>query len=58
MNFIIIGENIHTTRVIKRKGIKSHIFDDGKEAIKYKNENEIKYVIVPEHFYKTQPFFG
>tara|TARA_Y100001936_G_scaffold60447_1_gene59618 strand:+ start:16648 stop:17679 length:1032 start_codon:yes stop_codon:yes gene_type:complete len=56
MNFIIIGENIHTTRVIKRKGIKSHIFDDGKEAIKYKNENEIKYVIVPEHFYKTQPF--
>ena len=56
MNFIIIGENIHTTRVVKRKGIKSHVFDDGTEAIKYKNKNEIKYVIVPEYFYKTQPF--
>ena len=56
MDFIIIGENIHTTRVVKRKGIKAHVFDDGKEAIKYKKQDKLNFVIVPEHFYKTQPF--
>ena len=56
LNFIVIGENIHTTRIIKRKGVKSYTFDDGREAIMYKNFDEVKYVIVPDNFYKTQPF--
>lgn len=56
MKFTIIGENIHTTRVVKRKGIKSYTFDDGKEAIKYKSSDGVKYVIIPDNFYETQPF--
>lgn len=54
--FTIIGENIHCTRVVKRGGIRGHVFDDGKEAVKYRVDGEMKFVRVPEHFESTQPY--
>ena len=54
--FITIGENIHTTRIVKRAGIRAHVFSDGNEAIKYIDDGEVKYVKVPKHFTNTQPY--
>ena len=54
--FIVLGENIHATRVVKRGGVRGHVFDDGTEAIKYKVNGVRNYVCVPEHFTKTQPY--
>ena len=54
--FITIGENIHTTRIVKRAGIRAHVFSDGNEAIKYIDDGEFKYVKVPNHFTNTQPY--
>ncbi len=55
-NFIIIGENIHCTRVVKRGGIRGHVFDDGNEAVKYRVDEELNFVRVPDHFVRTQPY--
>ena len=54
--FITIGENIHTTRIIKRSGVRAHVFPDGNEAIKYFDNGEDKYVKVPKYFTNTQPY--
>ena len=55
-NFTIIGENIHCTRVVKRGGIRGHVFNDGSEAVKYRVGGEQKFVRVPKHFENTQPY--
>ena len=55
-DFVIIGENIHATRVVKRSGVRGHVFDNGLEAVKYKVNGEIRYLRVPDHFIKTQPY--
>ena len=55
-NFTIIGENIHCTRVVKRGGIRGHVFEDGSEAVKFRVNGESQFVRVPEHFEKTQPY--
>jgi cobalamin-dependent methionine synthase I len=54
--FIVLGENIHATRVVKRGGARGHVFDDGTEAVKYRLDEVRNYVHVPEHFTKTQPY--
>ena len=54
--FTVIGENIHATRVVKRGGIRGHVFEDGTEAIKYRVDGEQRFVHVPEHFTTTQPY--
>ncbi|HIF73068.1 MAG TPA: hypothetical protein EYQ61_11010 [Dehalococcoidia bacterium] len=54
--FTVIGENIHATRVVKRGGVRGHVFDDGTEAVKYRLDGERHYVHIPEHFTKTQPY--
>ena len=55
-DFVIIGENIHATRVVKRSGVRGHVFDNGLEAVKYKVHDEIRYLRVPDHFTETQPY--
>ena len=55
-DFTIIGENIHCTRVVKRGGIRGHVFDDGTEAVKYRVDGEMEFLRVPEHFETTQPY--
>ena len=54
--FTVIGENIHCTRVVKRGGVRGHIFDDGTEAVKYRRDGVTQFVRVPEHFTSTQPW--
>ena len=54
--FIVIGENIHATRVVKRGGVRGHVYEDGTEAVKYKVGGDQRFVMVPEHFIGTQPY--
>jgi 5-methyltetrahydrofolate--homocysteine methyltransferase len=55
--FTIIGENIHATRVLLRKGRRVTILDDGTEAVGYKDgSGEISYLKVPESYKRTQPY--
>ncbi len=54
--FIVIGENIHATRVVKRGGVRGHVYEDGTEAVKYKVGGDQRFVTVPEHFIGTQPY--
>ena len=54
--FTVIGENIHATRVVKRGGVRGHVFEDGSEAVTYKVNGDQRFVIVPEYFTGTQPY--
>ena len=54
--FIVIGENIHATRVVKRGGARGHVYEDGTEAVKYKVGGDQRFLTVPEHFIGTQPY--
>ena len=54
--FIVLGENIHATRVVKRGGLRGHVFADGTEAVKYNIGGEQRFMRVPAHFTNTQPY--
>ncbi len=56
VDFTIVGENIHCTRVVKRGGVRGHVFEDGTEAVKYRLNGQTNYVRVPDHFTSTQPY--
>ena len=54
--FISIGENVHTTRVLLRKG-KSIVTHEDRESISYKGlDNETKYLVIPEAFKERQEY--
>ena len=56
-NFIIVGENIHATRVFRSGGKRVVKTDDGFEAVSYKNDlDEQKLMKVPDWFKETQPY--
>lgn len=56
-DFVTIGENIHTTRVVRLGGVFHKKLDDGGDAIKYRTaDREPRLMRVPEHFAKTQPY--
>ena len=56
-DFVIIGENIHATRVVLRKGIRVKILPDGAEAVTYRGESgERCFMPIPESYQKTQPY--
>ena len=55
--FSVIGENIHATRVLLRKGRRVVTLDDGTEAVPFKGDSgEQRYLTVPEWFKGTQPY--
>ena len=54
--FTVIGENIHATRVVKRGGIRGHVYEDGTEAVKYTIDGDRRFLDVPDHFKSTQPY--
>ena len=54
--FIVLGENIHATRVVKRGGMRTHVFEDGTEAVKYRVDDEQRFMHVPSHFFGTQSY--
>ena len=56
-DFVTIGENIHTTRVVKLGGVFSEKLADGTDAIKYRDAGGNRRLMrVPEHFTRTQPY--
>ena len=54
--FIVIGENLHTTRVLKRNSIRAKTMPDGTEVIAYRDAGELKTLKIPPQMMKTQPF--
>ena len=55
--FTIIGENIHTTRIVLRNGRRATTLEDGTEAITFKSsEGSARHLTVPEHFKETQAY--
>jgi 5-methyltetrahydrofolate--homocysteine methyltransferase len=55
--FIIIGENIHTTRVVLRNGKLVSTAPNGSEALRYTATNgEIRYLVIPDDLKRTQDY--
>ncbi len=56
-DFVTIGENIHTTRVVKLGGVFHETLVDGSDAVKYRNaDGERRLMRVPDHFKESQPY--
>ncbi len=55
--FIKIGENIHTTRIVRRKGKLVNERPNGDEAVRYLDNNKKRrYLIIPEKIKQTQDY--
>ncbi|MDE0228978.1 MAG: dihydropteroate synthase [Spirochaetaceae bacterium] len=55
--FIVIGENIHTTRVLRRKGSRISDLPGGSQAVNYRTKSgEVRYLPIPEAIRTTQDF--
>ena len=55
--FIIIGENIHTTRIVRRKGKLVNERPNGDEAVRYLDGNKKRhYLVIPEKIKQTQDY--
>lgn len=56
-DFVTIGENIHTTRVVKLGGVFHQKLEDGDDAIRYRDlDGKRRLMRVPERFTRTQPY--
>ena len=56
-DFIIIGENVHTTRVVRRKGKLVTNNPDGLESVRYLGTNKKRrYLVIPEAIKKSQEY--
>ena len=57
LDFVIIGENIHTTRVVMRRGKLVTTTDEGNEAVRYNSvDGERRYLIIPDSVKTTQDY--
>ncbi len=55
LDFVIIGENIHTTRVVMRRGKLVTTTGDGREAVRYRSvDGERRHLVIPEAVEGTQ----
>ncbi len=55
--FTIVGENIHATRVLLRKGRRVKTLDDGSEAVPFRGDGgQPRLLAVPDWFKATQPY--
>src|SRR5581483_2002688 len=55
--FIIIGENIHTTRVGLRNGKLVTTSPDGTEAVRFTTtSNDTRYLVIPDDIKRTQTY--
>ena len=55
--FIIVGENIHATRVLRLNGKRIEENNKGEKGVIFSDSNGQKMLLeIPEHFYETQPF--
>ena len=56
-DFIIIGENVHTTRVVRRSGKLVTNNPDGIESVRYLGTNKKRrYLVIPESIKKSQEY--
>lgn len=56
-DFIVVGENIHTTRIVLRDGKRHRTLDDGTEVVTYTDPvGEPATMRVPDWFKATQPY--
>ena len=56
-DFITIGENIHTTRIVLLNGRRVRTLDDGSEGVPFKDENgNDLFLSIPDSFKKQQPY--
>ena len=56
-HFIIIGENIHTTRVVLRKGKLVTTAPDGSEAVRYTAaDGSTRYLVIPDYIKSTKDY--
>src|SRR5712692_6662536 len=55
--FFIIGENIHTTRVVLRKGKLVVTAESGEESVRYTTSaGETRYLVIPEEIKGRQDY--
>jgi 5-methyltetrahydrofolate--homocysteine methyltransferase len=56
--FIAIGENVHTTRIVLRRGkLVANRPDDGAEAVRFTGaEGQRRYLVIPEDIKRTQDY--
>ena len=55
--FHIIGENVHTTRVVMRRGKLLTTTDDGRDAVRYTTvDGEQRHLIIPQSVKSTQDY--
>ena len=55
--FIVIGENVHTTRVLLRRNNRVRVDDNGADAISYMDQaGNTKFLVIPEIIKETQDF--
>ena len=55
--FVIIGENVHTTRILLRKGKRVTNRPDGAEAVEYADtDGTPRYLVIPEFIKKTRDY--
>jgi hypothetical protein len=53
--FIIIGENVHTTRIVRRPGPLVQLDDQGREAIAFSDEDGRERLLpIPDEEKRTQ----
>ncbi|MCF7855221.1 MAG: dihydropteroate synthase [Candidatus Pacebacteria bacterium] len=57
-NFIVVGENIHCTRIVKRNGKKATTLSDGTEAVPFNLGGEERYLRVPKEWEAFSPAFS
>ena len=56
-DFVVIGENLHTTRVLLRPGKHVVTAPSGEEAIRYTSSaGETRYLVIPEEFKRRQDY--
>jgi cobalamin-dependent methionine synthase I len=56
-DFIVVGENIHTTRIVLRNGKRIATTSDGAQAVAYTgSEGTPRHLIIPEEFKRSQDY--
>lgn len=56
-SFIVVGENIHCTRIVKRNGKRAITLKDGGEAVTFKFKGEDRLLHIPADWAKISPAF-
>ncbi len=56
-SFIVVGENIHCTRIVKRNGKRAITLENGREAVTFKYKGEDRLLPIPTNWGKVSPAF-